>query len=101
MALAPPWAFTAEALFSETDSHLVRAVHVRALPSPRAGVPATPLFVSRAFVNADQLAGSMESDDVAWRDDAGNLLTPPFDVTPDRPVTALLPRRRCILVRRP
>ena len=49
MALAPPWAFSAEAIDGIGDTHLAKGIHIRALPSPSAGLPATPLFVYRAL----------------------------------------------------
>ena len=90
MALAPPWAFSAEAIDGIGDTHLARGIHIRALPSPSAGLPATPLFVYRALLNADAIGRASRHTEVIWIDSFGNLLTAPFEVVPNNPVTGHL-----------
>jgi hypothetical protein len=86
MALAPPWAFSAEAIDGIGDTHLAKGIHIRALPSPSAGLPATPLFVYRALLNADAIGRAARHTEVIWIDSFGNLLTAPFQLTPNNPV---------------
>ena len=64
MILAPPWAFSAEAIDGIGDTHLAPGgIHVRCLPAPSAGLPATPLFVYRALLNRDAVERAAQ----AWR----------------------------------
>lgn len=88
---APSWAFTAEAIDGVGDTHLPPGVHVRALPAPSLGLPATPLAVYRATLNPDLLKRLALSTGVVWIDSQGNTLTEPFQVTPDNPVTGYFP----------
>jgi hypothetical protein len=85
--LAPAWAWLAGAIDSAGDSHLPPGVHVRCLPSPPLGLPATPLMVTRTVLDPDLLAKLARSDGVTWIDSHGATLTAPFTVTPDNPVT--------------
>src|ERR1043166_9027565 len=96
--LAPPWVFAAEAVDGAGDTHLVRGVHVRALPSPMIGVPATPLVIDRALLDAGQVekAGRSQS---TWIDSPGAVLTAPFDVVACNPVTGYLPSADCVWIR--
>lgn len=89
--LAPLWAFVAEAIDGAGDTHLPPGIHVRALPSATLGLPASPLVVTRAVLNADQVLRSSRSDGVIWVDSHGATLTLPFDVTADNPVTGYFP----------
>ena len=90
MIPAPPWAFAAEAIDGTGDTHLAKGVHVRALPSPAAGIPATPLLVYRAALNGDQVGRLAQHTEVVWIDSFGNVLTTPFNVEPSNPVTGHL-----------
>jgi hypothetical protein len=84
--LAPAWAWIAGAIDGAGDSHLPPGIHVRCLPSPRLGVPATPLMVTRTIISASMVEQMARSDGVTWIDSQGNTLTLPFTVTPDNPV---------------
>jgi hypothetical protein len=55
MIIAPPWAFYAEAIDGIGDTHLAKGRHVRVVPAPEAGLPATPLFVYRSVIGGDLL----------------------------------------------
>jgi hypothetical protein len=94
--LAPQWAFTAEAVDGTGDTHLPPGVHVRALPSPALGVPATPLAVYRAALTPDMIKRSAHTDGVIWVDSAGITRTLPFTVTPDNPVYGYFPQPNVI-----
>ncbi|HVY14339.1 MAG TPA: hypothetical protein VHB27_03865 [Rhodopila sp.] len=89
--LAPLWAFVAEAIDGVGDTHLPPGVHVRALPSATLGLPSTPLVVTRAALNSDQVIRLSRTDGVVWIDSHGATLTLPFDVTADNPVTGYFP----------
>src|SRR5258708_15167169 len=89
--LAPLWAMAAEAVDGVGDTHLPLGVHVRALPSPALGVPATPLAVYRAVVTPDAVKRLARSNGVIWIDSNGAMLTPPFGVTPHNPVYGYFP----------
>lgn len=88
---APAWAFTAEAIDGVGDTHLVEGVHVRALPSPQLGIPATPLAVYRSVITPDHVKRLAVSGGVIWVDSQGHTLTEPFQVTPDNPVYGYFP----------
>jgi hypothetical protein len=94
---APLWAFMAEAIDGVGDAHLPPGVHVRALPSTKLGVPATPLVVTRAVLTAAQLKEFGRTDGVIWIDSHGATRTLPFDVTPDNPVYGYFPVPNVIL----
>jgi hypothetical protein len=97
-SLAPPWALFAEAIDGIDDTHLPKGIHVRALPSPRAGLPATPLFVYRAVLAAELVARLAQHTEITWIDSFGNVLVPPFSVTPDKPVLGYLPSAQCVWI---
>jgi hypothetical protein len=88
---APAWAFTAEAIDGAGDTHLPKGVHVRALPSPGLGVPATPLAVYRGLLTPDHIKRLGISSGVLWVDSQGHTLTAPFAITPDNPVYGYFP----------
>lgn len=88
---APTWAFTAEALDGIGDTHLPPGIHVRALPSPQLGVPATPLVVYRAVLTPDRIKRLSVGTGMTWIDSRGVTRTVPFDVTPDNPVIGYFP----------
>jgi hypothetical protein len=97
-SLAPPWALFAEAIDGIGDTHLPEGIHVRALPSPRAGLPATPLFVYRAMLAAELVARLAQHTEITWIDSLGNVLVPPFSVSPDNPVLGYLPSSQCVWI---
>jgi hypothetical protein len=82
---------TAEAIDGVGDTHLPAGLHVRCLPSPLLGLPATPLLVTRQVLTLVQLRELWRSDGVVWMDSQGNLRTPPFDVAADNPVYGYFP----------
>ena len=89
--LAPHWAITSEAVDGVGDTHLPLGMHVRALPSPVLGIPATPLAVYRAVLNLDAIKRSAHANGVIWIDSNGVNRTVPFTVTPDNPVYGYFP----------
>lgn len=95
-SLAPPWALFAEAIDGIDDTHLRKGIHVRALPSPHAGLPATPLFVYRSVLDGKLAEELARQDGITWIDSKGKVLAPPFDVKPDNPVMGYIPSPRCI-----
>jgi len=100
MILAPPWAFSAEAIDGIGDTHLAQGgIHLRCLPAPSAGLPATPLFVYRALLSRDQVERAAQRTDVVWIDSFGNVLTPPFSTQPSNPVTGHLTGGQAIWAR--
>ncbi|HEY7376038.1 MAG TPA: hypothetical protein VIF57_28010, partial [Polyangia bacterium] len=109
MLLAPPWLLFGGATDSKDVSdtfpsvttpnpHLAPGVHVRVLPSPLIGLPATPLFVSRFGSISDGLPGLTFRNDVRWVDGNGAELTMPFDVTTPVVTGYLPPGHRAIWV---
>ncbi len=94
--LSPPWAFAAEAIDGAGDTHLPQGMHLRCLPAPPLGIPATPLVVTRALLSRTALQAALRQDGVVWVDSKNQLRTPPFTVTPDNPVTAHFPQADAI-----
>lgn len=94
--LAPPWVFAADAIDGRVDSSLAKGVHVRALPSPLIGVPATPLVVERALVEPGII--DKGHSQITWIDSRGATLTAPFDVVADNPVLGYLPTPDCVWI---
>ena len=88
---APSWAFNAEAIDGIGDTHLPLGVHVRALPSAKLGIPATPLVVYRSVLAPDHVKRLALREGVIWVDSYGTHLTPPFEVMPDNPVYGYFP----------
>ncbi|HEX3135058.1 MAG TPA: hypothetical protein VHX44_15950, partial [Planctomycetota bacterium] len=88
---APTWAFTAETIDDAGDTHLPQNVHVHTLPSPKLGVPATPLAVYRSVLTPDHVKRMGISSGVVWVDSHGTTLTAPFTITPDNPVYGYFP----------
>src|SRR5215471_2196527 len=88
---APLWAFSGEAVDGLGDTHLPAGIHVRALPSPRLGIPATPLVVTRSVLSPGAIKEQGRTDGVIWIDSHGATLTLPFAITPDNPVYGYFP----------
>src|SRR5262245_28678248 len=88
---APLWALTAEAIDGVGDTHLPLGIHIRALPSARLGIPATPLVVTRAVLAPAQIPGLARTDGGTWTDSLGTTVTLPFTVTPNTPVYGYFP----------
>jgi hypothetical protein len=85
---APRWAFSGQAIDATGDARLAKGVHVRALLSDALGLPATPLLVYRL---PSDFGAKLWRNDVVWVDSHGTVLSYPFIVTPDNPVTGWLP----------
>jgi hypothetical protein len=96
--LVPPWLFNLAALAAPANlPHLQPGNHLRISHHPLLGLPDAPFLVWRA--QADSMKGIAEREDVLWTDSRERPLTPPFDVTPDNPVTARLalgPGETCV-----
>lgn len=88
MYLAPRWALSAQAIDASGDPRLAKGVHVRALLSDVLGLPAAPLVVYRL---TGDIGLKFQRTDVRWVDSRGAVLSYPFTVTPDNPVTGWLP----------
>jgi hypothetical protein len=88
MYLAPRWAFSAQAIDATGDARLAKGIHVRALLSDALGLPAAPLLVYRLPID---FGAKLWRKDVVWVDSHGTVLSYPFTVTPDNPVTGWLP----------
>ena len=92
---SPKWAFQAQAIHSADDPHLAFGVHLRLLPSPLLGLPVAPFMVYRADLGQNAQQAKARSA-LTWIDSRGSERTPPFEVTPDNPVTGWLPEdTRC------
>ena len=89
-AIAPRWALMAQAIDGIGDPLLEPGVHVRLLPSDRVGLPIVPFDVRRVALGPSAANATLRTD-IVWTGAGGNILTPPFDVTPDSPVTGWLP----------
>lgn len=90
--LVPSWAFSGQAVDAAGDAHLSPGVHFRLLTNPLLGLPLVPIAVGRADLH-DRLE-KYTRHDVTWVDSHGAVLTTPFTVSPDNPVTAHLPLGR-------
>jgi hypothetical protein len=89
MGLSPSWAFCGQAVDGVGDAHLAAGVHYRVLTHPLIGLPVVPLVIGK--ITLGQVAKGHTRTDVTWVDSHGAVLTAPFTVTPDNPVTGYLP----------
>jgi hypothetical protein len=89
MGLSPAWAFSGQAIDAVGDAHLAPGMHYRVLTSPLLGLPVVPLVIGK--VRLGTMAKGFTRRDVTWVDSRGTILTTPFIVTPDNPVTGHLP----------
>jgi hypothetical protein len=85
--IAPQWAFAAQAVDGAGDPHLAPGVHLRLLFSEKLGLPVAPFQVYRLDLGLRAGRLATRSDGIRWTDSRGAALTPPFNVTPDNPVT--------------
>ncbi|MEM7226944.1 MAG: hypothetical protein AAF495_28500 [Pseudomonadota bacterium] len=108
-ALPPSWAMGALALHAQEDPHLVDGTHFRLFTDPRLGLPMRPIHIWRNNLGrfARQAPVALPNfpplrTEITWVDSQGRTLVAPFEVTPDNPVTGLLPTHvlsRCIWLR--
>ncbi|RTR06886.1 hypothetical protein [Halomonas nitroreducens] len=93
-----PYLFNAHALPVDTDEpHARHGNHLRVNHHPLLGLPVAPFLVARAEIDNLKLLNTRS--DARFYDRNDNELLPPFDVTPDNPVTAVItlaPRETCI-----
>jgi hypothetical protein len=89
MGLSPAWAFSGQAIDAVGDAHLAPGMHYRVLTNPLLGLPVVPLVIGK--IRLGQMAKGFTRRDVTWIDSHGTILTTPFTVTPDNPVTGHLP----------
>jgi hypothetical protein len=89
MGLSPAWAFSGQAIDAVGDAHLAPGMHYRVLTNPLLGLPVVPLVIGK--IRLGQMAKGYTRRDVIWIDSHGTILTTPFTVTPDNPVTGHLP----------
>ncbi len=89
MALSPSWAMSGQAVDAIGDPHLSKGFHYRVLTSPLLGLPVAPLVIGR--IGLGRGAKGYARYDVTWVDSHGTILSTPFTVTPDNPVTGYLP----------
>ncbi|WP_298751265.1 hypothetical protein [uncultured Serinicoccus sp.] len=94
MNLTPSWAMSGQALHSHGDTHLAEGTHLRIVTNPLLGLPVCPIVVHQTRSTVDQLARTARTDAI-WVTKNGTILTPPFTLTPDNPVTAHLPHPAC------
>jgi hypothetical protein len=71
-----------------SEPHLRPGNHLRIAHHPLLGLPQAPFLVSRA--RTDSMKGLAERTNAIWTDSRGNILTPPFQMSADNPVTARL-----------
>ncbi|MBZ0071188.1 MAG: hypothetical protein K8I04_05630 [Gammaproteobacteria bacterium] len=92
-ALPPRWAMGASGIDGAGDPHLVDGIHLRVYVAPQLGLPVCPFLVYRVEKEIVQdLVARGTRTGIAWVDAYGRVLTLPFTVTPDNPVTGHLLR---------
>jgi hypothetical protein len=80
-----------QAIDGAGNSHLASGTHVRIAPDPDMGLPVRPFEVARVSLGQGSKWPGVRND-IEWRDFRGRPLTPPFEVTADKPVKGYLPR---------
>ncbi|WP_156224828.1 hypothetical protein [Pseudactinotalea suaedae] len=91
---SPSWAMSGQAIDGREDTHLAVGNHLRIVTNPLLGLPVCPVVVHRVTIHIKSLQRHTRSDAI-WVAANGTILTPPFTLTPDNPVTAYLPRTAC------
>lgn len=94
MNLSPSWAMSGQALHGHGDTHLAEGTHLRIVTNPLLGLPVCPIVVHQERTTLAHLV-RLARTDVIWVASNGTILTPPFTVTPDNPVTGHLPQSAC------
>jgi len=101
LPIVSPTLFNAHALPADpADTHLQPGIHLRVDAHPLLGLPVAPYIVWRAVLR-DARTIKLR-DDVVFVDSRGRVLTAPFTLTPDNPVTAhlaLAPGQTCVWAR--
>ncbi|MGQ3095844.1 MAG: hypothetical protein ACT6RP_20505, partial [Roseateles sp.] len=99
--IVSPTLFNAHALPADpADTHLQPGIHLRVDAHPLLGLPVAPYIVWRAVLRDGRQVKLR--DDVVFVDSRGRVLTAPFTLTPDNPVTAhlaLAPGQTCVWAR--
>lgn len=94
-----PSFFNAHALpVDGSEPHAQPGNHLRVNTHPLLGLPVAPFIVWRAQIHFEQLNRYLR-EDVVFTNKRGRVIVPPFDVTPDNPVTAriiLAPGEICL-----
>ena len=98
MKLSPSWAFSGQAIDGRGDTHLAEGLHHRVVTNPLIGLPVAPLVIGRTVWTPSELK-SFGRSDVLWIDSRGSVLSLPFTVAPDNPVTGHLPVGQCCWAR--
>lgn len=89
--LPPSWAMGAVGIDGSGDSHLAKGVHLRVFTAPPIGLPIRPFIVYRLDDQLEpQIVGPSVRTSFAWVDSHGRVLTLPFVVTKDNPVTGTI-----------
>lgn len=101
LPIVSPTLFNAHALPADpADTHLQPGIHLRVDAHPLLGLPVAPYIVWRAVLrDAKQIK---LREDVVFVDSRGRVLTAPFTLSPDNPVTAhlaLAPGQTCVWAR--
>lgn len=91
--LPPSWVMGAVGLDGIGDTHLAAGVHLRVFTCPAAGLPTRPFAVYRVDAEiAQNLLGRDIHQNFTWIDSQGRVLTVPFAVTAQNPVTGFIVR---------
>ena len=101
LSIVSPTLFNAHALPADpADTHLQPGIHLRVDAHPLLGLPVAPYIVWRAVLRDGRQVKLR--DDVVFVDSRGRVLTAPFTLSPDNPVTAhlaLAPGQTCVWAR--
>lgn len=99
--IVSPTLFNAHALpADQADTHLQPGIHLRVDAHPLLGLPVAPYIVWRAVLRDGRQVKLR--DDVVFVDSRGRVLTAPFTLSADNPVTAhlaLAPGQTCVWAR--
>ncbi len=101
LPIVPPALFNAQVLaIDDSDPHVQPGNHIRINAHPELGLPVAPFFISRVVVRDGK--GVKFRGNALFVDSNGQVLTPPFELRADNPVTVyipLLPGESCIWAR--
>lgn len=89
MPLNQGWSLSGQAVDAVGDAHLAPGMHYRVLTNPLLGLPVVPLIIGKQRLGT--VAKGFTRRDITWVDSHGTVLTAPFTVAPDNPVTGHLP----------